>query len=230
MKKLRLFFRRLFFGSQRYDASTWVDSRNRNFKIDSLLPRGATPISQLWHTEGVLDQGRHAACTGFAVCGDAWSDPIRVAGITNQLAVILYKEAQKVDEWPGENYEGSSVNAAMKVATSWGWYSEYRWAFGVDDVVLALGYIGPVILSINWYADMEKPVDGYVRPTGALVGRHAILCRGYNAETREFTLRNSWGPSWGTQGDSLLRYDDLKRLLNEEGHACVPTLRSTSEG
>lgn len=62
----------------------------------------------------ILDQGREGACTGFAL-----------AAVINFLAAqkqsprrvsprMLYELARRYDEWPGEEYEGSSARGAMK--------------------------------------------------------------------------------------------------------------------
>jgi hypothetical protein len=71
----------------------------------------------------VLDQGREGACTGFGLAavinyllfvraGDApAATPRRVS------PAMLYQLARQYDEWPGEDYEGSSCRGALK-----GWH------------------------------------------------------------------------------------------------------------
>jgi C1A family cysteine protease len=42
---------------------------------------------------------------------------------------------------------------------------------------------------------MPKPIEG-------VVGGHAVLAVGYDDKTERFTVRNSWGASWGKRGYS----------------------------
>ncbi|GEM_PF-194191 len=62
----------------------------------------------------ILDQGREGACTGFAL-----SAVINYLLSNRSLRrrtspFMLYEMARKYDEWPGEEYEGSSARGAMK--------------------------------------------------------------------------------------------------------------------
>jgi hypothetical protein len=144
----------------------------------------------------------------------------------------IYTEAQKVDEWPGEDYDGTSVLAGAKVCKAWGHYGAYRWAFSLEDLVLALGYAGPVVLGINWHADMFEPDStGRIRPTGQVVGGHAILAHAVNIKTSKRSdprvwLWNSWGRAWGQDGRAWLSWDDISKLLSDDGEACVPQERA----
>jgi hypothetical protein len=141
------------------------------------------------------------------------------------MARLIYKEAQKIDPWPGETYEGTSVLAGAKIATSLGHYKEYRWAFGLQDLILALGYKGPAVLGINWYSSMYSPVNGIVKISGSVVGGHAILANGVSIPKQQVRLHNSWGPGWGNNGEAFISFADLGRLLNEGGEACIPVIR-----
>lgn len=191
--------------------------------LDTTLP----PRSYTWSCPVNLDQGAEGACTGFAVAHEAAARPVRVPGITNERARGLYWRARILDEWPGEGYEGSSVLAAIKAGQELGWYGEYRWAFGFDDLVLALSYKGPAVLGINWYEGMFNPgADGVIKPTGRISGGHAILANGISVKRRLIRLHNSWGPSWGLGGGCLISWDDLSLLLAQDGEACIPVKRS----
>ncbi|MBZ5525206.1 MAG: C1 family peptidase [Acidobacteriia bacterium] len=39
-----------------------------------------------------------------------------------------------------------------------------------------------------------------------VLGGHAVLCVGYDDAQQRFTVRNSWGPSWGQGGYCLMPY------------------------
>ena len=61
--------------------------------------------------------------------------------------------------------------------------------------------------------------QGFIKPKGSILGGHAILVRGINVKQNYFLLRNSWGKSWGKNGDCKLTFKDMGRLLKEDGEA-----------
>jgi hypothetical protein len=82
----------------------------------------------------ILDQGEEGACTGFGL-----------AAVINLLNVkkrdlqfkasprMLYEMAKKHDEWPGEDYAGSSCRGAICGWKNMGVCSEEEWLYSVDD-------------------------------------------------------------------------------------------------
>lgn len=206
------------------------DDRSRSFPIRSLLEqRGATkPRSYTWRVPVSLDQGSEGACVGFGWAHELAARPVVVHGVTNTLALHLYDRAKQLDEWPGEDYDGTSVLAGAKTVEEAGFMDEYRWAFGLEDLRLAIGYHGPAVLGINWYDGMFTPDgDGRIRPTGNLAGGHCILAYAVSERLKLVKLWNSWGPKWWAGGSwCYLTFDDLEKLLNEQGEACVPVHRS----
>lgn len=186
----------------------------------------AKPRSYTWRLNIGLDQGQTSACTGFATAHEIAARPVP-AYADAVLAMRLYQLAQKNDQWPGENYAGSSVLGAMKAAADLGYYHEYRWAFGPDDAILALGYHGPVVLGINWYDTMfEADLEGTLHVGGAVAGGHAILANRIDVRHSRVWLANSWGPGWGLNGGAWLAFADLYRLLHEDGECAVPVSRA----
>jgi hypothetical protein len=129
----------------------------------------------------------------------------------------------------GNNFpDGASVLAGAKVAKATGMVSQYRWAFGIDDVVDTLIQRGPVVLGLNWYESMyETDRQGRVTVSGALVGGHCITAFGFHPKHPIFgpcvRWMNSWGPSYGLGGVGYITVPDLTRLLKENGEACIPT-------
>jgi hypothetical protein len=212
--------------TRKFDRLVRFDERSREFPIRALVSKSAKPRSYTWSCPVCLDQGSEGACTGFAVSQEAAARPVKVTGITNAVARKVYKRAQQLDEWKGEDYEGSSVLGAMKAGQELGWYTEYRWAFGEEDLALAIGYKGPAVLGVNWYEGMgNADKDGLIHITGRLLGGHAILCNGYNHRKRIYRLHNSWGDQWGRQGDCFITAEDMMRLLSMRGEACIPVVR-----
>lgn len=209
------------------------DPRSRAYPVRETVA-AAKPRSYTWSCGRHLDQGQEGACVGFACAHELLARPCVVKGVGSKAALDVYHEAQRVDPWPGgaypgadPYYEGTSVLAGVQTLKALGLVGEYRWAFGLDDLVLAVGHKGPALLGVNWYTGMlDADDDGFVRVSGGLAGGHAILCKGVSVTTRTFTLHNSWGASWGRGGDCLVSWDDMEFLLDRDGEACVPLSRS----
>jgi hypothetical protein len=209
------------------------DERSRGYPIRAAIDPSASPRSYTWRCDIHLDQGSEGSCVGHACAHEIAARP-KVLGADSALALHIYHEAQKIDPWPGGSYpgatpqyEGTSVLAGIKMLRSMGYVEEYRWAFGIEDLILAVGYKGPAILGINWYEGMFGPWPcGHIHPEGGLAGGHAILCKGVSVSKRTFTLHNSWGESWGDGGDTLITWEEMERLLYEQGEAVIPLTRA----
>lgn len=209
----------------RLDRVVQFDEESRNYPIRTLV-EGQGLRTKWWGHTVVLDQGREGACVGFAWAHELDATPVAIQGMTDARALEFYRRAQQIDEWPGENYSGTSVLAGAKAVQEQDYLDEYRWAFGVEDVLLTLSNHGPVILGINWYESMYSPdPNQYIRPGGRIAGGHAIEVIAYSHEAREIWLLNSWGPNWGWNGLCRMKVRDLDRLLSEDGEVCVPVLR-----
>lgn len=222
------------------------DERSRNFRavegIETNLFRSYT-----WSCYQYNDQGSEGACVGFAWSHELSARPkIHLADAS--VAMNIYRRARVLDQWPGEDYSGTSVLAGIKAATEilgadgLPVYGGYRWAFGLEDVAKVVGYRGPVVLGINWYYNMYFPADnGFISVSGDVVGGHAILCNGVKIVKKDstlpatwdnvdldksyFRLHNSWGTDYGKGGDAFITFTDMNTLLENDGEACIPTLR-----
>lgn len=217
----------------RLDRIAWFDGRSKNYPVRSILP-STERVTRIWDCGDHLDQGSEGSCTGHAVAHELISAPKKVQGIDHEFAKKkIYWEAQKIDPFPGGSYpnaspfmEGSTVLSAVKVAQRLGYITEYRWAFGIDDLILAVGHLGPVILGIPWYEGMSSPGDGArIRVTGSKIGGHAILCKGVREKRGTFVLHNSWGTGFGNGGDCNITWEDMDKLLHDGGEACIPLVR-----
>lgn len=208
------------------------DPRSREHKIADIVGR-KSPRSYLWQCAKHLDQGEEGACVGFASTHALLALKPSLPGLNARFAVRrVYWEAQKADSWPGGSYpeatpkyEGTSVLWAMKLLRQSGYLASYRWAFGLQDLILAVSWAGPAVLGLWWYEGMADPCScGYLHPTGKRTGGHAILCKGVDVDRGHFVVHNSWGRSWGRGGDALISFSDMNWLLKNEGEAVVPTV------
>lgn len=129
------------------------------------------------------------------------------------------------NSYPGAQpyYEGTSVLAAAKAAKAMGLIQQYKWAFGLQEVLQTLAYISPVVLGLNWYEGcMRADTKGFIHRTGNIVGGHAILAIGIDVTEKSVRLHNSWGTRWSVLGaDCKISFTDLDLLLKEQGEALI---------
>ena len=175
------------------------------------------------------NQGREGACVGFA---SSWMMSILNRRYYN--AHWLYKEAQKIDEWVGEAYSGTSVRAGMDVLRTVGHRQvlknrpdlppdrkhgilENRWAKSVDEVRTCIAKGTPVVLGVDWMSNFDRPVqkgrefwigEGNL---GNVRGGHAIVLYGASDRRQAVKLCNSWGKVYPLV---YMPYTTLQRLLD----------------
>jgi hypothetical protein len=151
----------------------WVsshDEKSREYDIRSVIGT-VDRHKKFWRASKIrLDQGREGACVGYGWAAELMARPFEVGGRDNptirgmaprEYARLVYKEAQKIDRWPGEGYSGTSVLAGAKMVKQHGFIDSYRWAFGIDDVLDTLVAQGPVVVGIPWHQGMYR-----TRPSG----------------------------------------------------------------
>ena len=189
----------------------------------------------------VLNQHNEGACTGFGLATVANYLLRRRVSEPDSTSVsprMPYEMAKRYDEWPGEEYSGSSARGAMKGWHKHGICAEHKWPYqaGVVDREFT----------------EERAVDALRRPLGAyyrvnhkdLVAMHSALVEvgilyatakvhegWYQLDNEHwiepsdrmlgghafalvayneygFWIQNSWGAEWGDGGLALLTYDD----------------------
>ncbi len=167
-------------GKRRFDARPdTLDFRDRMFVPTLVEVPRAWPLEEYLRiyrrktrrVVPILDQGQEGACTGFglaAVCNYLLGHR---SGRSERVSErMLYEMARRYDEWPGEDYDGSSARGAMK-----GWHQH-----GV--CAARLWPYAPQI-STNEDITNARAADASARPLGAyfrvnhkdLVAMHAAL-------------------------------------------------------
>lgn len=186
----------------------------------------------------ILDQGREGACTGFGlatVVHYLLRSRRRVPATQDISPYMLYELARRYDEWPGEDYDGSSCRGAMK-----GWHKH-----GVCDLDLwqaagggtlseavannaaqrplgayfrvnhrdlvamhaAITEVGILYVSSNVHSGWDAVgQDGRIALADDSLGGHAFAIVAY--DERGFWLQNSWDKDWGHQGFGHVGYED----------------------
>ncbi|MEG1040905.1 MAG: C1 family peptidase [Pseudomonas sp.] len=117
----------------------------------------------------VLDQGSEGACTGFGLACVVnyllWLQHLALGGTGSFAAVsprMLYELARRYDEWPGDDYQGSSCRGALKGWHKHGVCSEQHWPFS------SAGFVRPLP---QWNTDAaSRPLGVYYR-----INRNAVV-------------------------------------------------------
>src|SRR4051812_7874153 len=110
---------------RRLDAVKQFDRRSRSYPIREVLTDRQRGLrSYGWECSARLNQGNEGACVGFAWAQELAAAPAE-AKVNAKLALRIYEDARKVDEWPGERYSGTSVLAGAKVVKVMGYMEEY---------------------------------------------------------------------------------------------------------
>jgi len=151
-----------------------LDFRDRMFEATLIEVPTHIPLAA-WRKfrVPVLDQGKEGACTGFGLATVANYLLSRRKVVPDSAPVsarMLYEMARRYDEWPGEDYSGSSARGAMK-----GWHKH-----GVcqeDDWPYDLGPKDAKGLTQARTADaMRRPLGAYLRVNHQdLVAMHSAL-------------------------------------------------------
>lgn len=204
------------------------DERSRGFGISAVTP--LQPRSYTWQCAANLDQKRTYECVLFSWTHEAIAKPKPHLDLTEAVPHAMYPYAQEVDEYPGNDYNGTSVLAGAKAAKKWGFIQEYRWGFNYWEGITGVSRHGPGVIGINWKSDMMKTdQNGYIHYSGADTGGHAVLVRGVDMANQRVLIHNSWGADWGGTvrgpGTAWLSFTDLDQALQNDGEFCIPVIR-----
>ncbi|PKL51882.1 MAG: peptidase C1 [Nitrospira bacterium HGW-Nitrospira-1] len=184
----------------------------------------------------VLDQGKEGACTGYGL-----ATVIHYLMRTRKVAPdktevspkMLYLLAKRYDEWPGEEYEGSSPRGVMKGWHKHGAASRKIWdktgritpSVAADaanrplgayyrvnhkDLVAmhsAIAEVGVLYAGATVHAGWDNVKDdGIIAKEDEILGGHAFAVVAY--DKNGFWIQNSWGTGWGKNGFARISYDD----------------------
>jgi hypothetical protein len=182
------------------------------------------PMLRFWNSDGWWgNQGNKPYCVGYSWAHWIEDGPVEHKGIAPIVSPeLIYSQAQKLDAWPGENYDGTSVRAGAKFLKDQNMIQSYYWAFDVDTLIKAVFELGPVVVGTYWYRGMFRPdKNGIIRPTGGIIGGHAYVINGVDKNKKLFRIKNSWGKTWGKQGHAFISFNDMKKLINQNGEICI---------
>lgn len=207
------------------------DPASRHYPAMGILAQPGIPRrDRTWRRGQPYDQGQTSSCVGQTMKGILNTAPLSSQVPWKQRtaldAIDIYRDAQDYDQWEGKepDYYGTSALGACKYLQKTDVISEYRWCFGADDVIDTLCQHGPVGIGVMWYEGMRATdADGLIHSTGAQVGGHEVELHGVRVGEKTVVGTNSWGAGWGVGGRFKLTWEDLGRLLDEDGDAVTIT-------
>lgn len=199
------------------------DPRDLNYPISKVIkPKDKAVTKKFWEANWSGDQGGSPACVGFSWAHWLVSNKYNTLSTPPISPIIIYKEAQKLDEWPGESYPGTSVRGGVKYLRSKKEVAQYYWGYDLDSLIKAVLTTGPVVVGTNWYQNMFYPNKlGQIKVGGKLSGGHAYLIDGVDLTAKLFRIKNSWGLDWGIKGRATISFSDMSRLIKESGDICL---------
>jgi hypothetical protein len=203
---------------KRFGRLKSLDVLDRNFLMRMAPAVTDKPHTRPWPLKSLLNQGNEGSCTGFGSAHFLQAAPW-MHFLTFDQARAIYLEAQRNDEWAGEDYEGSSVRGAMKAMLKLGLIQGgYVWAFTVADMIRHYQYRGPMVLGLDWYTGMMKTdKHGYIEPTGGIEGGHCVATTYFSASKNYWLGPNNWGLDWGTKGWWKMHNDAMVELIERHG-------------
>jgi hypothetical protein len=114
-----------------------LDFRDKMYVPTLIEVPSTIPLERYTRLEmPVLDQGEEGACTGFGLAAVANYLLARrkTSPDKNQVSPrMFYELARRYDEWPGEDYSGSSARGAMKGWQKHGVCAEDDWPYKLGD-------------------------------------------------------------------------------------------------
>lgn len=236
-------------GDSRLGRLIQFDERSRAYRVmDKIAVK--VPRSYTWRQDvPVVNQGNIGACVAFGTGNEVLGRPAPLAWpelLTQNFLLTAYCAAQRIDPWAGTDevchlyggrespyYGGTAGLAGLKVFRNLGFFKEFRWAFGVEEGVIGVGRNGPAMCGTWWRADMNRPdSSGLIHYSGEYQGGHWYVISRVDVSgvlswlDGKVRLRNSWGPSWGVQGEVDISIRDWGKALEEQGECAFAQHRT----
>lgn len=196
---------------RRLDVSLRADPRNYTFAA----PAPLVERSKKWECPVRLDQGREGACVGFGAAH--WYACLPWVQITTEkIARFFYQGAKENDEWPGEDYEGTSPNGLFRFLQHMGLIGRFYQVRSAVEAYKILSETGPLMMGARWREGCFEPDDnGYIYYHGAVQGGHFVCVNGVDFENKFVWIVQSWGRRHGIDGAVKLSFFDFEMMLNE---------------
>ena len=185
----------------------------------------------------ILDQGREGACTGFSLAATINFLNRRRGSEVVVSPRMLYEMAKISDEWPGEDYDGSSLRGAIGGWKNMGACREEFWPYEPEEggglltidaakdarstTVGAYYRIRPIIShfhaalnEVGVISVSARVHSGWFKPARkGRIKKKADVDGGHafaivGYDAEGFWVQNSWGREWGEEGLGHWSYED----------------------
>lgn len=190
----------------------------RDYNLRNFIPRKVSQVQESdWpFTLEPLDQKDTGHCVGFSMADFGINNPMATP-YSNQDGHDFYYRCKIVDNEPGQE-NGSYIRSAAKVMLDLKMVDVYAFALDMATLDYWLLNNGPVIVGTIWTNDMFVPdANNFIHPTGATAGGHAYLLNAKRPGAKR--LINSWGDSWGQNGQAWISDEDFEKIFNYDGEA-----------
>jgi hypothetical protein len=238
-----------------FDHRARFDPRSLNFRAAPGVTAMPT-AGRIWQHGPVLDQGAEGACVGFGSSGAVAAEPLSRVGVSNSYARNWYRAAQRLDEWPGEAYEGTSVLAGCLEGRRRKMWSGFRWAKRPAELAAGIvaDSLGPAIIGVQWSEQLYRVPSSGLLDAGVRLDPdlgHCVLLFGYvpawadctpalqeglrshgldtaaqQLKAPGFPLLNSWSAAWGNGGRALAPVALVQRWFDARGEFGLPEGRA----
>ena len=189
-------------------------------------PRKVTRRAHYWYAGWRGDQGSTSQCVAYGSLHLYHASPYTYPKPRPKLdPEWLYNEAQKVDPWPGEDYDGTSSDAAFSVMKREKLIESYWWASDFEEAIACVLERSPVCFGTTWKSGMDEPDEhGFIHATGYDRGGHLYCIVGANRDKKvpgtkklgAARILQSW--DWARAWISL---EDLEMLFTDHGEAVL---------
>jgi len=165
----------------------------------------------------VLDQKKDGGCTGYGLAATInfllWTNAKNKQDFTGVSPHMLYDLARFYDEWPGEDYDGSSCRGAMKGWSKHGCCADALWTRSVHAAG-AKAYRPDA----SWAADaLARPLGTYYRVDSASVNDMQAAIHEIGAIYVSAALHDGWALAAVPPSRLANRHDGLPAIGWTEG-------------
>ena len=165
----------------------------------------------------VLDQKKDGACTGYGLAATVnfllWKHAKNKKDVTGVSPHMLYDLARFYDEWPGEDYDGSSCRGAMKGWNKHGSCAGALWTRSVHAAG-ARAYRP----AADWARDaLARPLGTYYRVDGASVTDMQAAIHEIGAIYVSAAVHDGWALAAGAPQASAGGHDGLPAIAWRDG-------------
>lgn len=213
------------------------DLRNLNHLLRTVVAP-QKPRSHHWTMPlAPANQLATGTCTGHAAWHRLVTTPIAMDPRKIPSPFDIYRRAVLLDQWSDNDSDatapqaelqaGSSTLGVMKALKEFGLISRYVWCYTAEDVILGVGYHGPVCIGIAWFESMFQPDgEGFIHldPASGIAGGHEVLVIGWDQTRGVAEVLNSWGPGFGKNGRFYVAGETLRDLIERyDGEGATAT-------